>query len=234
MRSLINSRLVKRNARIGQVTTLISLAMLGVATYLAFRHVELFVYTLFLMIVAFFLSQIGIYFSNRWGRSPRPDQILDKSLKGLGKEYTLYHYLTPASHLLVGPAGVWALLPYHSAGTVTWARGRYRQHGGGFLTAYLRFFGPENIGRPDLEARSEINLLQRFFRRHLENVDVPIQAALVFYHKAARVEVQGAPFPALTAKELKDFLRKQAKERPLPATTLAAIQSVLPKSESIE
>ena len=231
MKIFINNRLVKRNARIGQITTLVAMAMLGVATYFTFRHVELFVYALFLMIVAFFLSQIGIYFSNRWGRSPRPDQILDKSLKGLGKEYSLYHYLTPASHLLVGPAGVWALLPYHSAGTVTWERGRYRQRGGGFLTSYMRLLGPENIGRPDLEARSELDLLQRFFRRQLEGMDVPLQAALVFYHPAARIEVQGAPFPVLTAKELKDFLRKQAKEKPLPATILAAVQSVLPQPE---
>lgn len=231
MRSFINSRLIRRNARIGQITTLIALAMFGAATYLTFRHADLFVYALSLMIVAFFLSQIGIYFGNRWGRSPRPDQILDRSLKGLGREYAIYHYLTPASHLLVGPAGVWVLLPYHSAGTVTWERRRYRQRGGGFLTSYLRFFGPDNLGRPDLEAQAEINLVQRFLRRQLDSVEAPVQAALVFYHPSARLEVQGAPFPALTARELKDFLRRQAKENHLPAATLEAIQAVLPHPE---
>lgn len=228
MKIVINHRLVRRNARIGQVTTLAALVVLAVATYLAFRHIELFVYTLFLMVVSLLLTQIGLYFGSRWGRSPRPDQVLDRSLKGLGREYAIYHYLTPASHLLVGPAGVWALLPYPSAGVVTWERGRYRQRGGGFLAAYLRFFGQDSIGRPDLEARSEIDLTQRFFRRALDGMEVPVQAALVFYHPAARVEVQDAPFPVFLAKDLKDFLRKRAKEKPLSPAILEAIRSVLP------
>jgi len=233
MKIFINHHLVKRNARVGQITTLAAMLILGVAAYLAFRHEELFVYTLLLMIVAFFLTQIGLYFGNRWGRSPRPDQVLDKSLKGLGREYALYHYLTPASHLLVGPAGVWVLLPYHSAGTVTWERGRYRQRGGGFMTAHLRFFGPDSLGRPDLEARSEIDLTRRFFRRRLDNLEVPVQAVLVFYHPAARVEIQeDAPFPARTARELKDFLRRQAKTNPLSPTLLESVRSILPDREA--
>ncbi len=229
MKIVINHRLVKRNARIGRITTLAALVVMGIATYLAFRYIELFVYTLFLMVVSLLLTQIGVYFGSRWGRSPRPDQVLDKSLKGLGREYSMYHYLTPASHLLVGPAGVWVLLPYPSAGVVTWSRGRYRQGGGGFLAAYLRFFGQGSIGRPDLEARSEIDLTRRFFRRALNGIEVPIQAALVFYHPAARVEVQDAPFPVLLARDLKDFLRKRAKEKPIPSTMLETIRSVLPE-----
>lgn len=231
MKIFINHRLVKRNARIGQITTLAALGMLAIATYLAFRHVELFVYTLFLMVISLLLTQIGLYFGSRWGRSPRPDQVLDKSLKGLGREYTMYHYLTPASHLLIGPAGVWALLPYPSAGVVRWARGRYRQRGGGFLAAYLRLFGQDNIGRPDLEARSEIDLTRRFFRRALNGMEVPVQAALVFYNPAVRVEVQDAPFPVFLARDLKDFLRKQAKEKPISPSMLEAIRSVLPKEK---
>lgn len=231
MNIVINHCLVRRNARIGQVTILAALVVMGVATYLAFRHVELFVYTLFLMMVSVLLTQVGLYFSNRWGRSPRPDQILDKSLKGLGREYSIYHYITPASHLLVGPAGIWVLLPYQSAGVVTWERGRYRQRGGGAIAAYLRLFGQDSLGRPDLEARSEISLTQRFLRQALNGMDVPVQAALVFYHPAARVDVQGAPFPVLLARDLKDFLRKQAKEKSLASATLEAVRSVLPEAE---
>lgn len=230
MRIVTNTRLIKRNARIGQITTLAALIMLVIATYLAVTQKAVFFsYTLFLMLISFFLTQVGLYFGNRWGRRPRPDEILDKSLKGLGREYTMYHYITPASHLLVGPAGVWVLLTYHTAGIVTYKKRRYRQHGGGFATSYLRLFGQESLGRPDLEAKSEMDLTRQLFRRLLPDQEIPIQAALVFLHPQAQIALQDSPLPVLHAKDLKDFLRRRSKEDPLPPATLAAIQSVLPK-----
>ena len=58
--------------------------------------------------------------------------------------------LPPTAHLLVGPVGVWVLMPRHQAGRITYDenKNRWRQKGGNF---YLKIFAQENLGRPDLE-----------------------------------------------------------------------------------
>lgn len=231
MRIVTNQKLIKRNARIGQVTSLVALAILAVGMYITFKMPDKVAYSLGALLIGFFLSQMGIYYGNRWGRSPRPDELLDRGLKGLGREYTVYHYVTPASHLLAGPAGIWTLLPYHQGGMITYQKGRWRARGGGFVQSYLRIFGQENLGRPDLEARSEVDVLKRHLTRLLtEGTELPeIKTALLFTNPNVELKVEEAPLPSLTPKDLKEFLREQAKGRSISAETLESLREVLPQ-----
>src|SRR6266508_2226155 len=157
MKIIKNEKLIKRNATIGNWTSLGALVVLGVGMYISMRRTDLFLYALIALLAGFTLTQVGMYMGNRYGRSPRPDEKLDAGLKGLPGDYTMYHYTTPVSHLLVGPAGVWIVLPYHQRGQVTFKKDRWKISGGGFLQSYMRIFGQENIGRPDLEIESEVN-----------------------------------------------------------------------------
>jgi len=236
MKIVTNQKLIKRNARIGQVTTLTALAILGVGMYITFKMPDKVAYSLGALLVGFFLSQMGIYYGNRWGRSPRPDELLDRGLKGLGREYTIYHYVTPVSHLLVGPAGIWTLLPYYQSGTITYQKGRWRSKGGGFIQSYLRVFGQENLGRPDLEARSEVDVLKRHLTRLLpEGTELPeIRTALLFTNPKAELNVKDAPLPSLTPKDLKEFLREQAKGKPIEAAAVEVVRKALPQAEKDE
>jgi hypothetical protein len=236
MRIVTNQKLIRRNARIGQVTSLVALAILAVGMYITFKMPDKVAYSLGALLIGFFLSQMGIYYGNRWGRSPRPDEVLDRSLKGLGREYTIYHYVTPAAHLLIGPAGIWTLLPYYQAGMITYQKGRWRVKGGGFVQSYLRIFGQENLGRPNLEAGSEIEALNRHLKRLLpEGSELPqIKAALLFTNPKAELKVEEAPLPSLAPKELKEFLREQAKGRPIEAATLEVVRKALPQAEKEE
>lgn len=233
MKIVTNETLIKRNARIGQVTSLAALAILGVGMYITFTMPDKVAYSMGALIVGFFLSQVGIYFGNRWGRRPRPDEVLDRSLKGLGREYTIYHYVTPVSHLLLGPAGLWTLTPYYQAGTITYQKGRWRVKGGGFAQSYLRIFGQENLGRPDLEAEAEVERFHRYLRRHLpEGAMIPeIKTALLFTNPKAELKIEAAPLPSLTPKDLKDFLREQAKGKPIEIPTLELMRKTLPQAE---
>ncbi len=228
-----NEKLIKRNARIGQVTSLAALAILGAGMYITFTTPEKVTYSMGALIIGFILSQVGIYFGNRWGRRPRPDEVLDRSLKGLGREYTIYHYVTPVSHLLLGPAGLWTLTPYYQAGTITCQKGRWRVKGGGFAQSYLRLFGQENLGRPDLEAEAGVETLKRYLRRQLpEGAELPeIKTALLFTNPKAELKIEAAPLPSLTPKELKDFLREQAKGKPIQTPTLELVRKSLPQAE---
>ncbi|NJC98650.1 MAG: hypothetical protein FIB03_20345, partial [Anaerolineae bacterium] len=173
MKIIKNEKRIKLNGQIGQWTSLAALVVLGLGMYISFTRTDLFIYSIAALLLGFTLTQIGMYLGNRYGRSPRLDERIDAGLKGLQNEFVMYHYMTPASHLLVGPAGVWILMPYHQRGQVTYKKNRWRMSGGGFLQSYMRIFGQENIGRPDIEIESEINALKKYLTGQMDESGVP-------------------------------------------------------------
>lgn len=230
MEIISNDRLIKRNARIGQVTSITGLVVLAGGMFISFTRPEMFSVSLIALLVGFGLSQIGIYFGNRWGRSPRPDEELSEALKGLDGRYSLYHYTTPTSHLLVGPAGVWVLMPRQQGGTITYDEGkkRWRQKGGNL---YLKIFAQENLGRPDLEIGSEIHAVASFLEGRMDEEEVPeVQVALVMTNERCEVDADNAPAPTLEKKKLKDFIRKTAKGKPISLDLVKEIQASLPSN----
>lgn len=230
MKIIKNEKIIKRNSKIGQWTSLAALIVLGGGMYLSFTRTDLFVYSIAALLVGFTLTQIGMYVGNRYGRSPRPDEKLDAGLKGLQNEFSIYHYTAPASHLLVGPAGVWVLVPYHQRGKVTFRKNRWKMSGGGFLQSYMRIFGQESLGRPDIEVDSEVRAVKKHLEKLLGESDVPeIKAMMVFTSDEVEIEAEDAPVPAMKLKEVKEFFRKKAKEKPIGPTQLAAVKAALPE-----
>ncbi len=233
MQIVINEKLIKRNRRIGQITTIASLAILIGGLIASFTPDYLYL-SFAALIGGFLLSQIGIYFGNRWGRSPRTDEKLTAALKGLGDQYTLYHYTSPVPHLLVGPSGVLILLPFYQAGTITYDAGkkRWKQKGGNW---YLKLFGQESLGRPDLEANSYVSDMQNWLSKKFPGQTMPApEAILVFTNEKAVLQVESAPIPTLTEDKIKDFIRRKSKTAAMPAGALLNIQAALPKEEQPE
>jgi len=229
MKIIKNEKLIKRNGRIGQWTSLGALGVLGIGMYLSFQRPDLFAYSIGALIAGFAMTQVGMYFSNRWGRSPRPDEQLDAALKGLPGDMTIYHYVSPVSHLLIGPAGLWIFQPYHQKGKVTYYKNRWRLSGGGFMQAYMTIFGQEGIGRPDAEVTSEIESVKNFFSKHVNELEIPeIRAALVFTNDQAEIDTTDAPIPVMKLKQLKDFIRQKAKDKPVDPSVLNKLKSFLP------
>jgi len=230
MNIIKNEKLIKRNSKIGQYTSMGALLVLGAGMYISFSRPELFVWAVGALLVGFTMTQIGMYFGNRWGRSPRPDEKLDAGLKGLTKDYNLYHWTTPVSHLLVGPAGIWVLLPYHQRGKITYRKERWKNAGGGVLQGYMRIFGQEGLGRPDLEAETEINALRKALAKGMDEDDIPeIKAALIFTAEGVEIEAEQAPIPGLALRKIKDFVRQSAKKKPITADELARVKNALPR-----
>ncbi|HEX7433211.1 MAG TPA: hypothetical protein VF326_06110 [Anaerolineaceae bacterium] len=223
MRIITNEPLIKRNRIIGQVTTVGSLLVLAGGLYLSFQssNPQLINYSFLALLAGFLLSQVGIYFGNRWGRHPRPDEQISAGLKGLEDKYTVYHYTTPASHLLVGPAGVWVLFPYGQAGTISYVKNRWKQKGGNW---YLKLFAQDTLGRPDLEVTSALSDMKRFLVRKMPEVQIPdIQALLVFTNDKVTLAVEETPVPAVKLDRLKDTIRKEAKTSRTSPELISAI-----------
>ncbi len=236
MNIIRNDRLIRRYGRLGMALSLTALGAMGYGFYLSLQGPENLNISLALLILGFILTQISLYIGNRWGRSPRPDELLDKHLKGLGRKYTLYHYASPVAHLLVGPAGIWILLPYYQYGQIRYdeKRRRWRQKSAGLGHAYMRLFGQENLGNPLADAESEQRRLRAALTRAGLPVDeLPIRAALVFTSPRATIEnAENAPIPALPIEKLKKFILRQAKETRFSEKQTATIRQALETTDS--
>jgi hypothetical protein len=232
MKIIKNEKLIDRNSKIGQYTSLGALVILFGGMYISFSKPELFMWSMVALLVGFTMTQVGMYYGNRWGRRPRPDEQLDAALKGIPGDFTLYHYTTPVSHLLIGPAGIWIMMPYHQKGKVVFKNNKWKGSGGGFLQAYMRIFGQESLGRPDLETANEVSKLEKFFKKNFqEGEQLPsISAALVFLDPDVEIDAEGSPLPAMQAKKLKDFIRKTTKEQPAGQLMLESARAVLPNA----
>ncbi len=229
MKIIKNDKLIERNGKIGQWLSIAALLVLGLGMYISFTKPEWFSYSIICLVAGFILTQIGMYMGNRWGRSPRPDEKIDSGLKGLHSEFNMYHYSTPVSHLLVGPAGVWVIIPYHQKGKVEYRKNRWRLSGGGFMQGYMRLFGQEGIGNPEAEAGAEMDSLRKFFNREMQGAEIPdIQVVLVFTNDQVELDAGESPTPALKLRQLKEYIRQKVKEKPLGRITLESIKSVLP------
>jgi hypothetical protein len=227
MKVITNERLIKRNARIGQIATFGGLLVLIGGLVITYRNPAYASLSWVALIGGFALSQIGMYFGNRWGRHPRPDELVDQGLKGLNDQYSIYHYRTPASHLIVGPSGLWVIMPYYQAGKIVYEKNRYKQKGGGVMQKYLRIFGQEGLGRPDLEASSEVEAINKFIKKNIPDAEIEQPSvALVFINDKAQLEIENAPVLTIPLKELKSTIRKTAKEKPLSPEMIKQINAL--------
>ncbi len=230
MKIIKNDKLIKRNGRIGSWTSMGALLVLALGMYVSIKRQDLILYAIGALILGFMMTQVGMYFSNRWGRSPRPDEQLDAGLKGLPNDTGIYHYVTPVAHLLLGPAGLWVLMPYHQRGRLTYEKNRWKLTGGGIMQIYMSIFGQEGLGRPDLDTATEIEALKKYLTKELGDTEIPeIKAALVFTSDQIEIEAEDSPLPALPIKKLKDFIRQKAREKNLDLMTLERIRAIFPQ-----
>jgi len=228
MKIIKNEKLIARNGKIGQYTSLAALIVLGAGMYISFSKPELFTYSIVCLVVGFIMTQVGMYMGNRWGRSPRPDEKFDAGLKGLHSEFSIYHYSSPISHLLIGPPGVWVLLPYHQRGKVVFKKNRWKISGGGFLQGYMRIFGQESLGRPEIDAETEVQTLKKFFAKKMDESNTPeIKPVLVFTNDEVELDAGDSPIPAMNLKQLKEFMRQGGRNRVLSADKIKELNDLL-------
>ncbi len=231
-----NDRLIKRNSKIGQFAMFGGLAVLFGGMYISFKYQNQFYISMTALILGFILSQVGIFYSNRYGRRPRPDELLDQALKGLDFKFTLYHYSGPVPHMLLGPSGIWAILPYYQRGTITFDKGRYRQKGGGAMYGYLKIFAQESLGRPELDVAAQVENIQAYLKKKLPaemfpaEGGLPVQAALVFTNTRATIDIPddaAPPAEAVMLKDLKQLVRKSEKGKGLSPERIKVIEDAM-------
>ena len=235
MQVIINEKMIKRNAKVGSYTSLAALVILGIGLYISFAYPEYATWSFMALILGFLLSQIGIYFGNRWGKHPRQDERLTASLKGLTKEYSLYHFMAPVNHLLVGPTGVFILESYYQKGEIEYDKGKYKQKGGGLLQAYLKVFAQEGIGRPDLEIKTDLDQMKRFYEANgIPPEDFEkIKVVLAFSNKDANLVANDSPHMMIAMDVLKTTMRNLEKTDKAEPDLISRIKAALPKESVV-
>lgn len=228
-----NTTLINRNKKISQAVLYFSLALLvlGLVWSLTSPTVTQTQFSYLVLIPAYILVQVSIYMANRWGRSPRPDEIIAQSLKGLPDLYTLYNYNAGIPHLLVGPGGLWIIKPYHHSGEITYDadRGKFTQKGGPFIISKL--FAQESL--PNILHDSK--LVKRQFGAFIEKnhlkFSVEPKVANIFYSEKAKLIARNAPEPTMSSVKFKDFIRSQAKQNPMSNEVIKEVTTQLPHPE---
>ena len=193
---------------------------------------QLLIYVpLLTLVVGFIVSSIGMYYVNRWGRSPRPDELLDRSLKGFGREYKLYHYALPAPHVLLAPNGPIVLIAKFEGGEFTVEGDRWRQRFSPMRV--LGFMGREGLGNPTKDADYLVEKMRRFLEENNPELqEVPVSAVVVFTAEKVVLNVGETRVPTLRAAKLKGYLRSQA-SRPLPQETRQRLEALFDAAAGI-
>lgn len=231
MKLVINEKLIKKNKTIGQVTTFASLAVLAIGLVFAFgKDMTKILYSYIALIIGFVLSQVGMYFSTRFGRSPRFDELFKGAFEKLRHEYTFYVYSSPVPFLLLGPCSIWVPIPLTASGKISYENGKWKQQGGNFM---MKLFGQEGIGRPVQEVSANTAAI----RKYLADKGIPeeeqpeIKHVLVVLMKNTIVgEISEAPIPVVNLEDLKRSVRRVDRDEcaaPLTEEQLARLTSAL-------
>jgi hypothetical protein len=118
------------------------------------------------------------------------------------------------------------MMPYHQRGQITFKKNRWRISGGGFVQSYMRIFGQEGIGRPDIEIDNEIRSLKKHLSKKMDASEIPeINALMVFTDDNVEIEGEDSPVPAMKLKQVKEFMRQKAKGKKLPVETLNELKT---------
>ncbi len=226
-----NETLIERGRKGSRFVLFLSLAVLAFSLIWSINHVNTskIGVTYLILIPGFFLVQWSMYMVNHWGHSPRPDEAITASLKGLNNQYYLYNYNTGVSHLLVCPAGIMIVKPYYQTGQISYnaEKKRYTQAAGPKLIG--KIFSQE--GLPNLDRQNK-RLLEKYHRYIADNgIHPPVEPRFVnfFYSEEAIVDAENAPELTIHADKFKEFLRLEARKVILSDEDIEKLVAQLPK-----
>lgn len=213
MKLVINEKYINIRKKIAQLTTISSLGILVVGLIFAFkRDASSVMYSYIALIVGFVLSQTGMYFTSRFGRTPRIDQVLTTAFEKMRHEYTFLVYSSPLPMLLTGPCGIWLIMPITANGLISCENGKWKQKGGNFL---LRTLGQEGIGNPSRDAETNSAELRTYLKSNgFSDEQIPqIKPVLVVMMKTTQLgDVSGSSVPVTDLAEVKRYIRRTDRE----------------------
>ena len=223
-----NERKLKSNRKKSKYITAISFAILIAGAVAAFSP-QYFTWSFIALIAGVILSQISISMTTRWGREPSNNNIFNVKLKGLSDNFSIYHYMDPVDHLLVGTAGAFILMPYFQGGVIGYdeKKQRWTQKK---ASMFMKILGQESLGRPDLDAEANLEAVKKYFvSRGIDFPEDKIHPILVFLGPKSSIDPNANfKYDTIMLDKLKDTIRKYAKEDRLSPEFIDEVTDKLP------
>jgi hypothetical protein len=144
---------------------------------------SLFMIFFSIMLVGVVISSISSYFTTRFGKSPRPDELIDKAFKGLDDRFHLFHYQYSIPHLLICPAGVWSVTPTFVDGEIVFNEKKSNwEHKKNSLIN--RFLSKEYFPNPVSDLKLSKKEFDKFLKMNQINQNVEIKSLIILMNKS--------------------------------------------------
>lgn len=244
MQIYVNSKRIASRAKVGRRASLAGLLILGLGMltslspgYIATRPEGHWLSTSALgqwlvfggwlyismtaLLLGFFLGQIGNANMRRFQKSPRPDEVVARALKGFDDRNHLYAFATPGDLVFAGPAGLYAIVTRDLEGEVKVINDRVKQS---FTWRRFFAFGQETPGLPVADAEAAAQKVSAWLHKQGATAEpAAVQPLVVFTNDKAQLEVQNASQPVLHQKQLKAFLREQLRAARVSKSDLTSV-----------
>jgi hypothetical protein len=218
-----NEKLIARRRRIGTYASFGGLGVL-LAGMVASFQVKYIWASLVALVAGFLLAQFGNYNLRRWGRSPRPDEVIETALKGFDDRYHLYSWSLPAPFVLLSPQGVYSFVTRDQGGEISVNGSQWKSKF--TLGRALLAFAQEGLGNPSTEAQEGANRLGKWIGEELPDLTAEILPAVVFTNQQVKLQISDPVVPVMDAANLKKWLRGTGKGANLKSADYKALETL--------
>jgi hypothetical protein len=221
MQVTTNVKLIQRRSRLGTYASLGGLAVL-IAGFVASFQQNLIWVSLIAIVFGFILAQYGNYSLRRWGRSPRPDEIIETSLKGFDDRYHYYAWSLQMPYVLLSPQGVYIFTVRDQAGQVSVNGAQWKSKF--TILKLLTAFASEGLGNPTKDALDSADRLTGWIKGKLPEFAGTVQPIIVFIDPRVQLQITEPTVPVMAPKDLKKWLRGAGKGEMLKGADLKTLE----------
>ncbi|MGA7670681.1 MAG: nuclease-related domain-containing protein [Nitrolancea sp.] len=236
MRLVRNNGYVKTRRRLARLLAIGGFLLMMTAIAAGFFIPVLLIPSYIILFIGFIAFNVGMPQTTKWGRHPRPDEILDDTLRRLNDRYTLIHFSTAGKgnpeHVLVYPGGLVVITTREVQGRISVDGNKWRKPGGRILS-FIGMAGPQ-IGNPTMENERDQDLLRSILtERNLPGEDA-IDGIIVFLNPKAALQVGSTDLSVVTTSELLQSVRDLSSETVLTSKDREAIVAALSQGDNVE
>ncbi len=234
-----NREYVRSRVKLGNIANFASMGLLVVGFILSLMPDRLGQEAIFLayvaLIGAFLLLSFGRTFTRRWGARFRQDQWLIPALRGLDNRYTMFNFASPAlpDHIVLGPAGLYVLVPRANGGTIRFNGRRWSR--GSVGSSLFRGFAEGGLGNPLLDVQRSMGQLATYLRKHGSQeliANLEARPIIVFTNPGVHLEISNSQVPIVQPRELRSIFRRA--KTVLPAEKVEELTGVLGREVPVE
>ena len=174
MKVTTNTTMIARRRKLGTYATFGGLGILLAGMFASFRQQSTWSIWVSLgsLVVGFGLAQYGNYSLRRWGRTPRPDEVVETSLKGLDDRHHYYAWSLPVPYVLLSPNGLYSFTLRDQTGEISVTGSDWHSK---FSLMRLFLLFQEGLGNPTRESLEAAERLRQWILTEAPGLDVPVR-----------------------------------------------------------